>query len=73
MSRVSGLRRSGKRGSKFFGCDSATNRNAPKQSIAVRICRKDDRLSKAKEAYFKALRAEVPELTKIATGKGRGL
>jgi hypothetical protein len=54
---------------KFFGYDPATTRNATKRSVAGRACRKTIDYAEVKEAYFRALRAEVPELLKIATGR----
>jgi hypothetical protein len=66
---VRGRRRSGKCSRKFFGYDPATNRKLQSDPSPAELTEKTIDYAEAKTAYFKALRAEVPELMKIATGK----
>jgi hypothetical protein len=52
----------------FFGYDPAATRNAPSNPSPAELAENTIDYAEAKEAYFKALRAEVPELLKIAMG-----
>ena len=63
----------GKCSCKFFGYDPTAARNAPSNPSPAELAEKTIDYAEAKEAYFKALRAEMPELMKIATVRKSGL
>jgi len=48
---------------------SSSSKCSKANSLSAKLAEKTIDYAEAKEAYFKALRAEVPELMKIATGK----
>jgi hypothetical protein len=62
--------RSCERIGEFFRCDPAATLGGPRRSHRqFEFAEQTIDYAEAKAAYFKALRAEVPEMIKLATGK----